>query len=114
KRLVGAQCQSDRQRYRRRNGRQYLPLRYLRTHTRRHQVSRWAAHCTGGGGIMNSLQDFPMKTSIQEPFGLSRRHFLKASAAVGGGLLISFSLPMLVRDVQASTGAGFQPNAYVR
>lgn len=63
---------------------------------------------------MNSLQDFPMKTSTQEPLGLSRRHFLKASAAVGGGLLISFSLPPMMGDAQASTGANFEPNAYVR
>lgn len=45
--------------------------------------------------------------------GFSRRVFLKASAAVGGGLLISFALPGLMRGVQAAEGA-FAPNAYVR
>ncbi|MCO7514093.1 molybdopterin-dependent oxidoreductase [Pseudomonas guariconensis] len=45
--------------------------------------------------------------------GFSRRGFLKASAAVGGGLLISFALPLGVRAVQAEAAA-FAPNAYVR
>ncbi|MHC6225729.1 xanthine dehydrogenase family protein molybdopterin-binding subunit [Pseudomonas sp. X10] len=44
---------------------------------------------------------------------LSRRGFLKASAAVGGGLLISFALPMTMRGAQAEEGS-FNPNAYVR
>lgn len=45
--------------------------------------------------------------------GLSRRGFLKASAAVGGGLLISFSLPGLMGEAQAAEGE-FSPNAYIR
>lgn len=44
---------------------------------------------------------------------LSRRGFLKASAAVGGGLLISFTLPSLMGDAQAAEGE-FNPNAYIR
>ncbi|MDF0731807.1 molybdopterin-dependent oxidoreductase [Pseudomonas entomophila] len=44
---------------------------------------------------------------------LSRRGFLKASAAVGGGLLISFALPVGVRAADAPATA-FNPNAYVR
>ncbi|WP_172151957.1 xanthine dehydrogenase family protein molybdopterin-binding subunit [Pseudomonas tumuqii] len=50
---------------------------------------------------------------MAQPLGFSRRVFLKASAAVGGGLLISFALPGLMRGVQATEGA-FAPNAYVR
>lgn len=46
--------------------------------------------------------------------GLSRRGFLKASAAVGGGLLISFALPGMMRGAQAAETGGFAPNAYVR
>jgi len=63
---------------------------------------------------MNSLQDLSMAAAPDERIGLSRRHFLKASAALGGGLLISFSLPVLMRGAQAAEGASFEPNAYVR
>ncbi|MDH4553948.1 xanthine dehydrogenase family protein molybdopterin-binding subunit [Pseudomonas sp. BN417] len=45
--------------------------------------------------------------------GLSRRGFLKASAAVGGGLLISFTLPALMGEAQAAEDE-FNPNAYIR
>ncbi|MGE7992219.1 molybdopterin cofactor-binding domain-containing protein [Pseudomonas sp. NPDC089554] len=45
--------------------------------------------------------------------GFSRRGFLKASAAVGGGLLVSFVLPRGLLDAQAA-GEAFNPNAYVR
>ncbi len=45
--------------------------------------------------------------------GISRRGFLKAGMAVGGGLLISFTLPGLMRGALAESGE-FAPNAYVR
>ncbi|MDE3738676.1 xanthine dehydrogenase family protein molybdopterin-binding subunit [Metapseudomonas resinovorans] len=45
--------------------------------------------------------------------GLSRRGFLKASAAVGSGLLISFTVPGLMGDARAAEGE-FSPNAYIR
>ncbi|MEY8875831.1 MAG: molybdopterin cofactor-binding domain-containing protein [Leptothrix sp. (in: b-proteobacteria)] len=44
--------------------------------------------------------------------GLSRRGFLRASATVGGGLLMGLALPGLVRDVQAA-GTLHTPNAWV-
>ncbi|WP_280353563.1 molybdopterin cofactor-binding domain-containing protein [Pseudomonas sp. BN414] len=44
---------------------------------------------------------------------LSRRGFLKASAAAGGGLLISFTLPGLMGTAEAADG-DFSPNAYIR
>jgi isoquinoline 1-oxidoreductase beta subunit len=43
---------------------------------------------------------------------LSRRGFLAASAAVGGGLMLSLSLP-LGRSAAATT-EGFAPNAFIR
>lgn len=54
---------------------------------------------------------------------LSRRHFLRVSAAAGGGLLISLQLPGAARAEGAATVAGtaetttvadFAPNAFVR
>src|SRR5262245_26510376 len=46
--------------------------------------------------------------------GVSRREFLQAGAAVGGGLVLSLRLP-LASDEAAADGAGdFVPNAFVR
>ncbi len=49
--------------------------------------------------------------------GVSRRTFLKAGAAAGGGLLLSLSLPALMRNAEAaetSTAISFAPNAFIR
>ncbi|HEX4555630.1 MAG TPA: xanthine dehydrogenase family protein molybdopterin-binding subunit [Xanthobacteraceae bacterium] len=43
---------------------------------------------------------------------LSRRGFLQAGAAAGGGLMLSLNLPFADRDAQAAEG--FAPNAFVR
>ena len=48
---------------------------------------------------------------------VSRRTFLKASAAAGGGLLLSFSLPGMIRSSEAAgatTADVFAPNAFIR
>src|SRR5712671_2961155 len=44
---------------------------------------------------------------------LSRRRFLRAAAAAGGGLMLSLRLPLAGSDV-AAADAGFVPNAFVR
>ena len=45
---------------------------------------------------------------------LSRRGFLRAGAAAGGGLLLSLSLPFANGDAQAADAEGFMPNAFIR
>src|SRR5262245_27393175 len=46
--------------------------------------------------------------------GLSRRTFLHASAAFGGGLLVAFSFPPLTRMGQAAAAESFAPNGFIR
>ncbi|WP_051615091.1 xanthine dehydrogenase family protein molybdopterin-binding subunit [Phyllobacterium sp. UNC302MFCol5.2] len=48
------------------------------------------------------------------PANLSRRSFLKASAAIGGGLVLSLHLPSSRNTARASKAAGFVPNAIIR
>ena len=46
--------------------------------------------------------------------GLSRRGFLHAGAAAGGGLMLSLSLPFANREAEAAGADGFAPNAFIR
>ena len=46
--------------------------------------------------------------------GLSRRRFLQAGAAAGGGLMLSLSLPLANGDAEAAAADGFAPNAFIR
>ena len=45
---------------------------------------------------------------------LSRRSFLQAGAAAGGGLMLSLSLPFATREAAAAGSNGFEPNAFIR
>src|SRR5216683_4767061 len=46
--------------------------------------------------------------------GLSRRRFVQAGAAAGGGLMLSVSLPFANGSAGAAAGDGFAPNAFIR
>jgi isoquinoline 1-oxidoreductase beta subunit len=46
--------------------------------------------------------------------GLSRRGFLQAGAAMGGGLMLSLRLPVANGEAEAAGADGFAPNAFIR
>src|ERR1700737_5198702 len=46
--------------------------------------------------------------------GFSRRRFLEAGAAAGGGLMLSLSLPFASGDAGAAGAEGFASNAFIR
>jgi isoquinoline 1-oxidoreductase beta subunit len=51
--------------------------------------------------------------SLQEN-GVSRRTFLEAGAAAGGGLMLSLALPFVNKNAAAAEDGSFAPNAFIR
>jgi isoquinoline 1-oxidoreductase beta subunit len=61
--------------------------------------------------LASPAADSPRSSSAT---GLSRRRLLQAGAAVGGGLLLSLSLPSANGDAVAADADSFSPNAFIR
>jgi isoquinoline 1-oxidoreductase subunit beta len=51
---------------------------------------------------------------VESPDSVSRRRFLKASAAAGGGLLLSLALPLARGEADTPGARNFEPNAFIR
>ena len=83
-RAAGEDARPDRRRHRRGDGWQHLPVRHLCAHPRRDQRSR-----------PFGLREIEPMTSISSVPKLTRRTMLKATAAAGGGLILSVSIPRL-------------------
>jgi isoquinoline 1-oxidoreductase beta subunit len=58
----------------------------------------------------------PAVDEARSPSGLalSRRSFLQAGVAAGGGLMLSLSVPLPSGEAEAADGDGFAPNAFIR
>src|SRR3981081_237875 len=93
---------SDGFRHRRRDVRQHLPLRHLCPHSRSDQAGRAVERA---GRLTMILDHTTLRAAGPDRFpsanGLSRRNFLQAGAAAGGGLMLSLSLPLAIRDAEA-------------
>src|SRR5262249_4253019 len=109
--VAGEQATSDRRRYRRRNVRQNLPLRDLCAYSRGNQ-----AGCVEVNGRHAMIIDRHASRAAcpgELPANrFSRRVFLQASAAAGGGVILSLNLPFV--NGEANAADAFAPNAFIR
>ena len=108
---AGEQPASDGCRHRRRDVRQHLPLRHLCPHSRSDQAGG-AIELTGRLTMIIAIACPPLVNAGRT--GLSRRGFLQAGAAVGGGLMLSLRLPFAGSEAEAAGADGFAPNAFIR
>src|SRR5258705_4485010 len=114
----GAACEqptSNRFRYRRRDVRQHLPLRDLCPHSRSDQAGRAIEQAGRLTMILDHITSrFAGRGRSPSANGLSRRSFLQAGAAAGGGLMLSLSLPFANGEAEAADADGFTPSAFIR
>src|SRR5262245_21488688 len=102
-------------RYRQRDVRQHLPLRDLSAHPRSDQAGgaiERAGRLTMRVDHLSSFAAGSARSSSAR--GVSRRAFLQAGAAAGGGLLLSLRLPFANGEADAAGAPGFTPNAFIR
>jgi isoquinoline 1-oxidoreductase subunit beta len=64
--------------------------------------------------ILDHLASGIAETGSPLAKGLSRRTFLQAGVAAGGGLMLSLSLPLPGREAEAANAGSFAPNAFIR
>src|SRR5437763_3834389 len=114
-RAAREQSASDGCRYRRRDVGQHLPLWDLCPHSRSDQASRAVERTGRLTMILDHRTSRTAGSDRSSSFDdLSRRAFLQAGAAAGGGLMLSVSLPFANGDAEAAGADGFAPNAFIR
>src|SRR4249920_4260785 len=94
------ESKTQRCRYRRRDVRQYLPMRHLPQNPQGDPSRRGTARCERG--------------KVRPVSELSRRDFLNATATVGGGLIIALTLPGAAGSAPAGRAAASQLNAWLK
>src|SRR5215216_5058336 len=106
----GAACEqstSDGFRHQRRHVRQHLSLRDVHPNSRCNQNS-----------VIDQTRKREMRadrlpTCAAKSKDVSRREFLHAGVAAGGGLMLSLTLPFSEKELEAAE-ADFAPNAFIR
>src|SRR5262249_54497326 len=112
---AGEQAASAGFRHRGRDVRQHLPLWDLSAHSRSDQAGRAIdrpGRLTMRVDHLSSLAGDSARPSSAS--GVSRRTFLQAGAAAGGGLMLSLRLPFANGEAEAAYADGFVPNAFIR